>query len=267
MVLSSRILVLANTVAVGILDQEGKVHRNNLLFPTGDGIRGGADGDAGHIVGSGLAVTLVSVDDNAAAGAVGLTAAVDEHLSVQDHVAQRLADQMGVRGIVCVVVPAQGAVGSGNDVTVSVRLGIGGVGGDRLNAIVTGSGDHLLVTGDDLGVGIVEINLQHVGHLTKGTGLVVQDDLRFLNTGSQFPVALGDEFIVIIGGRGVIIINTGCQGGQRHHAENHNCGNHKTQKSSGSLHAFSPFFGIFIQTIHDRSYLFLLGYCQNGMYG
>ena len=189
-VLASRIHVLTNTVAVGILDQEGKVHRNNLLFPTGDGILGGADGDTGHIVGSGLAVPLVSVDDDAAASAVGLTAAVDEHLAVQDHIAQRLSDQVRVRGVVCVVVPAQRAVGGGYDVTVAISLGISGVGRHRLDTVVTGSGNHLLVTGDDLSIGIVQINLQNVGHLTKGADFVVQDNLGFLNTGSQLPISL-----------------------------------------------------------------------------
>ena len=245
MVLTLGILILTDAVTVGILDQETKVYGNHLLLPTGNGILGGTNSNARHIRGSlshnTVDFALVVVDDHAAGSFRGLTLAVGILLTIQNHVAERFSHQLGVLSVVSRVVPAQRAVGSSHDVTVPISLGIGGVGGDRLNTVVTGSGNHLLVTGNDLGVGIVQINLQHVGHLTEGTGLVVQDDLRFLNTGSQFPVSLGDQLIVIVSGRGVVEINACSQSGQGHHTEHHDGSDQKSQYTGEFFHAYFSF--------------------------
>ena len=144
--------------------------------------------------------------------------------------------------VVSAVIPAQSDVHSGDDVAVAVCLGIRSLLRHDLNAVVVGGGNHPLGAGKDLGVGIVEINLYNVGHLSVRAGCVVQHDLRLNNTGSEFPVLLGDELVVVVSTIGIIVI--GCSKSiHRDHANQHEGYQHHRKKlDDGFLHGFFSLF-------------------------
>ena len=237
--------VVLGVLVLAVLDQEAKVSGNDLLLPAGDGILGGANQHLGHIGGTGDAVLLVEVDDETGLGACGLTLAVLVQLAVQNEVAERLTNQLGMSLVVSAVVPAQSDVHSGDNVAVAVCLGIRSLLRHDLNTVVAGSGNHSLRAGNDLGVGVVEINLHNVGHLSVSAGRVVQHDLRLDNTGSELPVLLGDELVVVISALVIIVI--GCSKSiHRDHADQHEgYQQHRKKFDDRGLHrmfSFSDFF-------------------------
>ena len=237
--------VVLGVLVLTVLDQEAKVSGNDLLLPAGDGILGGANQHLGHIGGTGDAVLLVEVDDETGLGACGLTLAVLVQLAVQNEVAERLTNQLGMSLVVIAVVPAQSDVHSGDNVAVAVCLGIRSLLRHDLNTVVAGSGNHSLRAGNDLGVGVVEINLHNVGHLSVSAGRVVQHDLRLDNTGSELPVLLGDELVVVISALVIIVI--GCSKSiHRDHADQHEgYQQHRKKFDDRGLHrmfSFSDFF-------------------------
>ena len=232
-----------------ILDQEAKVGGDDLLFPAGDRILGGADLGLGHISRAGNAVLLIKVDDQTGLCAAGLALAVLIQLTVQNQVAQGLTHQFRMLHIVGTVVPAQSNVHGSDNVAVAIGLGIGSLLRHNLNLVVLSlqALSHLVSAGDHLGVRIVDVDFYNVGHLTVRTSIVVQDDLGFGNTGSQNIVGLTDYVVVIIfaGGvddlRGTEIacircdcgtVSFGCKGihGQQTH-DHHNCQKHGQEPS------------------------------------
>ena len=215
-------MILRSGDQAAVLDQEAKVGRDDLLFPAGDLIGSRADDYLGHIRRTGLAVLLVEVDDQAGLRAAGLALAVGVLHAVQDHIAQRLTYQLGVLCVIVRIIPAQADIHSGNYIAVAVGLGIGCLGVHSLHAVVAGSGDHALGAGDNLGIGVIHVHLNHMEHLPAVRGIVVQNDLRLGNAGCQLPVLLGDH-LVIIACRSSAVLRRRCREG--HGAEQH----HRTQ--------------------------------------
>ena len=242
-----------------VLDQEAKVGRNDLLFPAGDRILGGADLGLGHISRAGNAILLIKVDDQTGLCAAGLVLAVLIQLTVQNQVAQGLTHQFRMLHIVGTVVPAQSNVHGSDNVAVAIGLGIGSLLRHNLNLVILifQTLSHLVSAGDHLGIRIVNVDFHDVGHLTVGTCVVVQDDLGLGDAGSQNIVVLTDYVVVIIfaGGvddlRGTEIacircdcgtVSFGCKGihGQQTH-DHHNCQKHGQEPSlRGVTHVVFP---------------------------
>ena len=193
-------IVVHAILILAVLDQEAKVSRDNLLLPAGDGILSGADLGLGHIGGTGNAILLVKIDDKTGLSAGGLTLAVGKQLAIQNHVAQRLADQLRMLVVVSGVIPAQRNIHGSDHIAVAIGLGIGSLLGHDLHTIVVGFGNHALKAGNHLGVRIVDVDLHDVCHLAVGAGVVVQDDLGFGDTGRQNIVGLVDDIVVVIMG-------------------------------------------------------------------
>ena len=190
-----------------VLDQEAEVCRNDLLFPTGDGRGSGADLGLGNVSGAYLAVLLVKVDDKAGLGTTSLALAVDILDAVHDQIAQRLAIQLGMLGIVSTVVPTQGQVHGGDHIAVAIGLCPGSLLGHDLHTVVLcrKSTCHALIAGNDLGILVMDVYLHNVSHLAVRTIIVIQNDLRLCNAGCQLIVVLGDDVVVAVTDRFVVV--------------------------------------------------------------
>ena len=242
------ILVHGIAVSVG-LDQESEQHGDCLLFPAGQGIQDAADPGLGHIRGSGLASdgVIVVVDDHDGLNTAGLqgtvaNAAVAIILTVQNGVAQRLTDQMRILLVVSLGIPAQGTVGSNNHVAVAQLLRFQRLGGSGLDAVVTFLGPHTLGTGDNLDVGVIHVDDGSMHNLSAGTGIVVHNQLRLLDTGCNLPFLFGDDVVVITSAVAVIILACS-QSVQGKNADQHDHGKQQSQ-SFGQItlfHVFSPY--------------------------
>ena len=243
-----RILVHGVTVCVG-LDQEAEQHGNGLLLPAGQGIGSLTDPDLGHIVGASLAcegmVVVVDDDDglNAAAVRAFNVLAVRIHLAVQNGVAERLTDQLGVLIIVCGGVPAQGGVGSDDHVAVAQLLCFQSLGGGGLDTVVAFLRPHTLGAGDDLDKGVIDIHYSGVKHLSSRTFVVVQDDFGLLNTGGEIPALLGND--VVVRTSTVAVVVNACKCVHRDHADQHDDRESHCQ-NFGHLTDFHSFFLLFI---------------------
>ena len=252
--------VVCGILVLTVLYQEAEVGRNNLLFPTGNRRRSGANLGLGNVSGTGFAVLLIEVDDQDSLCASGLALAVGVHLAIQNQVAQRLTHQFGMLDIVGRVIPAQRQVHGSDHVAVTISFGVGSLLGHDLNLVVLclQALSHSVGTGDNLDIRIVRVDLHHVGHLTVGTCGAVQDDLGFGDTGSQNIVGLADYLVVIIFSGGVddrrrtevTCIRCDCgtvifssKSGHGHHThDHHNCQKHSQKPSlRGVMHVFSSF--------------------------
>ena len=205
-------VVLGSGHIRAILDQEAKVGRDNLLFPTGDGRAGGADLNLGHAGGSCLAVLLVKIDDKAGLGAGSLALAVHVHLAVQNHVAQRLTDQLGMLLIVSTVIPAQAQVHRAYNIEAPVLFHPCGLLGHDLHAVITGGGIHLLIAGNNGNILIADISRHDMQHLAAGAFIIVQNNLRLRDTGRNVIITLADQVVVVTGRQGQIKVHTGTGG-------------------------------------------------------
>ena len=206
---------------LAVLDQEAEVGRNDLLFPTGDLGGSSTDLSLGHIGGTSHAVLLVEVDDQTGLSAGGLTVTVDEQVAIHDQITQRLAVQLGMLGVVGGIVPAQGQVHGSDNVAVAIGLCISSLLGHDLHAIalVLQTLEHTLEAGHDLGVRIVDVDLNNVSHLTVGTSVVVQHDLGLKDAGSELVVILADDLVV--GVFTLDIVDTGGKDCHGNHAQHH----------------------------------------------
>ena len=241
--------VLVHGVTIGIgLDQEAEQHGDSLLLPAGQGIGGAADPGLGHIGGTGLTGdgVVIVVDDHDGGNTAGLEGTVGDTavavvLTVQDGVTERLTDEVRVLGVVGLGVPAQGAVGRHDNVTVAQLLGLKGLSGGGLGTVVAFLRPHTLGTGDNLDEGVVDIHDSGVENLSSGTALIVQDLLELLNTGSDIPLLLGNDLVIVTSTVGVVII-TGKRV-QRNHADQHDHreGHGQNLRHLTNLHSVSPF--------------------------
>ena len=161
------------------------------------------------------------------------------------------------------IVPAQAQVHCGNNVSIAVGLRIGDLIGHDVNSVglAVQSLVHALVAGHDLGVGIVDVDLDNVRHLTVSTLCIVQDQLGLLDSGGQSPGLLTRDSVIAVavaviffgrlygGGDGIAhdlicesLAVSGCVDGNRAHAQNHN-GSKKQRKdpcAQGLFHDCPP---------------------------
>ena len=240
--------VLVHGVSVGIgLDQEAKQDGDRLLLPAGQGVGDVADPGLGHIGGTGLTGdgVVIIVDDHDGGNTAGLEGAVGDTavavvLTVQNGVTERLTDEVRVLGVIRLGVPAQGAVGSNNDVAVAQLLGFQSLSGGRLGTVVAFLRPHTLGTGDDLDEGIVDVHDSGVNHLSSGAAIVVQDLLEFLYAGSDIPLLFGNDIVIVTSAVGIVIITgermDGNHAGQHDHREDHS----QYLRHLTNLHVFSP---------------------------
>ena len=202
-------------VAVGVgLNQEAEQHGDRLLLPAGQGIVDATDPGLGHIGGTGLTGdgVVVVVDDHDGLNAAGgqgsvLSTAVGIVLTIQNGIAERLTNQLGVLLVICFVVPAQRAVGSNDYVAVSELLCFESLGRSGLGTVVTRLRPHSLCAGNDLNKFVVNVNNRCMEYLSASTGIVVQNLLVLFNTGSDIPFFFGNN-IVIVTSAVAVVINT-----------------------------------------------------------
>ena len=252
------VLIHGITVGVG-LDQEGEQHGDSLLLPAGQRVQGAADPSLGHIGGTGLAGNgvIIVVDDNDGLNAAIVLAlneaAVGVELTVQDGVTERLTDEVRVLLIVSLGVPAQGAVGRHNHVTVAQLLGLKSLSRGRLGTVVAFLRPHTLSAGDHLDEGIVDVHDSGVNHLSSGAAIVIQDLLELLNTGSDIPLLLGNDLVVVTSAVGIVIITgermDGNHARQHDHREDH-C---QYLRHLTNLHDYSPFLNFWGADIYVNS--------------
>ena len=100
--------------------------------------------------------------------------------------------------VVCTVIPAEHSIGSSNHITVTKCFCILRLSRCCFCTIVTFSRNHSLISRDNLGIGVVHVNLDRVSNLSLGTVSVIQNNFGFQNTGSKFPVLLGNNLVIVV---------------------------------------------------------------------
>ena len=196
---SGRLGVIDDMLIFPVLDQEMEAGGDQLLFPARNGVVGLPHLGLGDMGRTGYTVLLVKIDHQAGIGTEEAVLAVSEILAVHDERAQRLADQLGMLRVVIDIIPMQGCIHGGDHVAVAVLLGVLGLLGHDLGAVIPrlDAFRHALVAGQNLGVRVIGIHLHHVAHLPLRAVLFSQNDLRLGDTGSQLPVSLGDHFEIV----------------------------------------------------------------------
>ena len=241
-------------VAVCIGLHEPLPGRNCVLFPTGQRVAQFAHQNLGDAVGSrftGRRINVVVDYENAVvtgfAHAVGRAVAVLIVIAVQNRVSQGLADQLRMLLVVCFGIPAKGGVRRGNDIAVTKLFGAKRLLGHGLRTILARLRNHALVARKDVGVGVVQVDLDGVDDLPPRTGSVVDDNLCFLDAGSQLPILLGNQLVV--GGCSRFIVLKRCSNACRKEADNHH--NRKEYRQT-----FCRFTFHFMCFLHNRFFRF-----------
>ena len=220
----SRILAYRITVCVR-LDQEGP-DANSVLLPTGKRVGLGTHHNLRHIGGTGLTGQgmIVVVDyQNRVAFIEGCRAtAVLVVITVQNVVIQGLTDEVRVLLVVVLGIPAKHSIGSHNNVTVAQLLGFQSLSGGGLSTVVAGSGDHSLVTGNNLDIGVVEVHNSSVHNLSSGAAIVVQNLLVLRHAGGDVPASFGNEVVCATSSVAVVVRALGCKSVRGDHADEHN---------------------------------------------
>ena len=220
--------VLIHGITIGIgLDQESEQYGDRLLFPAGQRIGRTTNPGLGHIrrsffTGNGV---LVVVDNNNGLNTTGLKGTVGDTavaviLTIQDGVTKRLTNEVRILLVVSFGVPAQGAVGRNDYVTVTQLFCFKSLGRSGLNTVVTLLRPHTLCARDDLNKFVVNVNNRCMEYLSASTGIVVQNLLVLFNTGSDIPFFFGNN-IVIVTSAVAVVINTCCYNTHRKRSNKH----------------------------------------------
>ena len=226
--------LLINRIAVCVrLDKVVEQNGDRLLFPTGQRIGGSADPNLRHIgrtVFAGDRV-LVIVDDNNGRNAAGSESAVGDTavgivLTVEDGVTERLTDEVRMLLIIRLGVPAQGAVGSADDITVTQLLSAERLNRGSRGAVIAVLGPQALGAGDDLDIRIVDVDRSGVDNLSAGARSIVQYDLGLVDTGCKVPFSLRDNIIVVISNFGVVVYYPRAGADRENACNQHDCEDH-----------------------------------------
>ena len=193
-------LIHGDAVCIG-LDQP-LPDTNRVLLPTGQGVGLRTHQNLRHISRSGFAgyrmIVIVDNQNGVALYKRRFALAVLIVVAIQDVVVQRLANVVRMGFVIHSGVPAQHGIGRSNNVAIAVFLRPECLGRGRFSAIVAVGRNHALIAGNDLRVRIVHVNRDSVENLALGSFRVVHDDFCFINAGSQIPVALGNELVIVI---------------------------------------------------------------------
>ena len=211
--------MVCSVLVLTVLNKETEVCGDNLLLPTCYSRRGSSDLGLRHISRSCNAVLLVKVDNETGLCTTGLALAVLIYLAVKNHITEGLTYEFGMIYIICSGIPVKADIHSCNYVTVAVSFGISCLLGHYFYTVVTWCRNHALITGNNLCVGVININLYYVSNLTVCTGSIVQYDLGLGDTGRKIIIIFRDEFVVII--FSFLIINCGKELHRQHTDQHH----------------------------------------------
>ena len=230
-------LILIHTIFNDVAGRTG----NDLIFPTVQilAVGNGSHFNLGDIAGSGLTVLIgILVDHDTGGEAYGV---VKIYLTVNHHEAQGLIDAAGVLCICRRIVPAEAGIHRANNILAPFLFDECSVFGNGRNCVI--GGVHIGIAADYPGIGVGDISLHQMDDLTSVTGLIVQNDFGFSNTGSNVPVLFADDVIIIIAAGCLVMCIIECRKRRhRHHAQNHNKTKCKCQKPFVSLtHCQTPF--------------------------
>ena len=175
-------MVLGSVNLFAVFNNKTEVCRDNLFFPTCDSVLGRANHHLRNIRRSCYAVFLIKVDNQAGLSTCGFTLAVCILNAVKNHISKRLTNKFRMCFIICAIIPAQADIHSSNNIAIAVSFGKGDLFRHNLNAVTTGCRSHALITGYNLCVFIVDINLNNVSYLASVSIAIINDDLGFNDT-------------------------------------------------------------------------------------
>ena len=198
-VVLTRILLGGNALRVRL--NEPSPNRDRVLFPTGKRLRNASHLDLRHIVRtllSGVGINVI-VDNKRCILSIHTaerSAAVLIVIAVADVPAERFADILGMLLIPSLGIPAEHRVGCYNNVAVAQFLCVFCLIRGRLGTEMSDRRIHILISGDDLDIRIVEINRRRMQNLSACTGSVVQHDLGLVDTGRDVPFSLRNQIVI-----------------------------------------------------------------------
>ena len=179
-----------------VLDDKAEVAGDNLFFPSGNTVGGGAHFDLGHIRRSCHAVLFVKVDDKTGIrdGVVRIYGTVD------DEDTERFTLEVGVLLIVLRIIPGKTGIHSTNNIESEILLYPSRLLTHGAGLIVSERGIHTHIAGKNGSVRIVDIYFHHVHNLTAVAAAVIQNDFGFNDTGSDIPFVLSDNVVIAVTG-------------------------------------------------------------------
>ena len=225
-------------------------NRNNGLFPTVEVSRGTylRHFQLRNISRTGISVIIKILVDNYASRksyvtiSVSAVTGIKHDFSVEHHKSKRLTNTLcRITGI-----PRKATVHNANNFTIHILVYpvslIKHCGSLIFRSI------HFVICRNYANVGIVYVSCHNMNNLTVITRIIIQNNFRFLDTGSIIPISFCDEIIILICARRsiVIIINT-CSKGCKWHSCKYSSYHYKHKQKRHTFlkclfHFLTPFF-------------------------